>query len=289
MAKQIKLTEEELRNLIASKIQEALEHNVDLEYSPAIGNKKRGPGKDSMDQMSKRKNKKMDEGVDEAPIYRRLPDGDLDYDGEDGESNSGTKAIPLSNEAYVWAFKETYGRVPGDIDDIIEEWGLPDEICVRFTLKITSDDGDYYNPPYSNADIEDWEIEDESFDDFGYSVQDIIKKAAEYEMDAMSGNELTEYLDESKIRRVVKRGVSKLVSEATRKNRVRVRLLKESKLFRDFLDDMQKSPTLYDFLRVAEEKYGVSKEDFDRCGYYELWSQMKHEPYDFPDEPDPVN
>ena len=65
MGKVIKLTEEDLNRIIREKINEALEHNVDLEYSPAIGNKKRGPGKDSMDQMKKRRNKKLDEGFDE--------------------------------------------------------------------------------------------------------------------------------------------------------------------------------------------------------------------------------
>ena len=65
MGKIVKLTEAELHKLIKEKIQEALEHNVDLEYSPAIGNKKRGPGKDTMDQMRKRRNTKLDESFDE--------------------------------------------------------------------------------------------------------------------------------------------------------------------------------------------------------------------------------
>ena len=63
MAKQVKISEEELHGLIANKIMEALESvkETDLEYSPAIGNKKRGPGKKVEDQMTKRRNKKMDE------------------------------------------------------------------------------------------------------------------------------------------------------------------------------------------------------------------------------------
>lgn len=61
MRRSIRLTEEELHRLIGRKIMEALEHNVDLDYSPAIGNKKRGPGKHTMDKMNKRRNKRMDE------------------------------------------------------------------------------------------------------------------------------------------------------------------------------------------------------------------------------------
>ena len=97
MGKVIKLTEEEIFNIIKQKINEALEHNVDLDYSPAIGNKKRGPGKESMDQMKKRKNTKLDEDIDERDIIRRYPDGYEDYDGDDGVGDTGSLMVSWDN------------------------------------------------------------------------------------------------------------------------------------------------------------------------------------------------
>ena len=67
MKRQIKLTEEELFNLIGNKIQEAINN---LGYKPAIGNKKRGPGEDIEDQMKKRKNIKLDESNDEEAVSK---------------------------------------------------------------------------------------------------------------------------------------------------------------------------------------------------------------------------
>lgn len=67
MKRQIKLTEEELKNLIQNKIQEAVNN---LDYMPAIGNKKRGPGEDIEDQMTKRKNTKLDESNDEEAVSK---------------------------------------------------------------------------------------------------------------------------------------------------------------------------------------------------------------------------
>ena len=185
MRKTIKLTEEELNRLITSKLQEELEHNVDLEYSPAIGNKKRGPGKNSMDQMKKRRNKSLDE----ESIYRRLPDGDTDYEGETG-GNEGTYTLELSDDAYAFAFQQVYGRVPGNLNAVLEDSAMPESVTIRFTLSDVDIDG--------NREIEDWDFDEDSLVDTWPEMVDVVRMAAEYEMENISGDELSGYVNESR-------------------------------------------------------------------------------------------
>ena len=217
MGKTIKLTEEELHRIIKQKIQEALEHNVDLDYSPAIGNKKRGPGNETMDQMKKRRNTKLDEDVDERDIIRRYEDGYEDYDGDDGvDSHSGSYTLELSEDAYSYAFEQIYGKVPGNISDLLEEYELPEEVDVKFWLDIDEDPGDYWTPPYSNAEISDWEIDDDYLDRLSPEMYKIVEKAAEYAMESISGNDLTGYIKESKTVRLTMEGLHNLISESVK-------------------------------------------------------------------------
>ena len=218
MGKTIKLTEEELHKIIKEKIQEALEHNVDLEYSPAIGNKKRGPGKDTMDQMKKRRNTKLDEDVDERDIIRRLADGYEDYDGDDGVGNtSGSYSLGLDDNAYSYAFEQIYGKVPGNLSDLLEEYELPEEVEISFSLDIDEDPGDYWTPPYSEATISDWGINDDYFDKLSPEMAKIVEKAVEYAMESVDGNDLAGYLNESKTVRLSMSGLHKLIAESVRK------------------------------------------------------------------------
>ena len=217
MGKTIKLTEEELHRIIKQKIQEALEHNVDLDYSPAIGNKKREPGKETMDQMKKRRNTKLDEDVDERDIIRRYEDGYEDYDGDDGvDSHSGSYTLELSEDAYSYAFEQIYGKVPGNISDLLEEYELPEEVDIKFWLDIDEDPGDYWTPPYSNAEISDWEIDDDYLDRLSPEMRKIAEKAAEYAMESISGNDLTGYIKESKTVRLTMEGLHNLISESVK-------------------------------------------------------------------------
>lgn len=321
MGKIVKLTEAELHKLIKEKIQEALEHNVDLEYSPAIGNKKRGPGKDTMDQMRKRRNTKLDESFDEEQgphdesviyddvypeiepcldkwgaspvygycgnkgvcfsirdgrwvvikpmgfngyynddsflvtvadspvgdpedadnyysyvylydlcaaitkliskpvneskkkiklseksIYRRLPDGDLDYDGEDGEGDpaKGNYTLEISDDAYAYAFEKVYGRVPGDISEIIDENELPFEVSINVTISTSEDPGDYDTPSNSTSEIEDWELA-EDLSGLDREMYDVVMAAVEYEVEALNPDDVKGYICESLMRRMVGR------------------------------------------------------------------------------------
>ena len=213
MGKVIKLTEEELHNIIRAKIEEALEHNVDLDYSPAIGNKKRGPGKDTMDQMKKRKNTKLDEGLDEKPIYRRLPDGELDYDGDDGEGGpeDGTAWIEIPNDTYAYCLKKVFGEVPQNLEDFLEENDLPEEIEVSFSISRTEYSGDRWTPGNTETEIDDWSIVDD-FSNLSDELKKVIRLAAEYEIDAMAPEDIADKLRES-----VDRRLDKLISESFRK------------------------------------------------------------------------
>ncbi len=198
MKRTIKLTEEELHNIIKEKINEAV---AKLGYSPAIGNKKRGPGYDIKDQMTKRKNKKLDEEFDERDIYRRLPNGDVDYDGDDGvgDSSSGKYTVQLSDDSYAYAFKEVYGRVPENLSDILEENDFPEEVEVGVSLKVDYDPGDRDTPPSHNVDIENWEIEDDYImSSFSGEFRDVIAKAVDYEMERTYPDDVYDSINESK-------------------------------------------------------------------------------------------
>lgn len=205
MGKVIKLTEEELHRIIREKIQEALEHNVDLDYSPAIGNKKRGPGKETMDQMKKRKNTKLDEEADERDIYRRLPDGDLDYDGDDGIGGpqEGGYMLELSEDAYAYAFEQVNGRVPGNLSDLLEEYNLPEDVEVRFTLD-------------ADGSLSDWEINDSRASNANPEMEEIIQKAAEYAIENTDARDLAGYIDESRTVRFTMTELHNLISESVK-------------------------------------------------------------------------
>lgn len=213
MGKQIKLSEEELHNLINSKIKEAVEKMTDLGYSPAIGNKKRGPGDEIEDQMTKRKNKKMDESFDEAPIYRRLPGGETDYEGEDSAS-SGKKTIELTDDDYAFAFEQIYGRVPGDLSDVLEEYNLPFEIGIKFSLNMVDEPGTYDTPGYSETSISDWDIDDEVMNSFTNELREIIRKAAESAVENLDTEDLRDNLYESKVVRLTLSEMQKLIKES---------------------------------------------------------------------------
>ena len=191
MGKVIKLTEEEIFNIIKQKKNEALEHNVDLDYSPAIGNKKRGPGKESMDQMKKRKNTKLDEDIDERDIIRRYPDGYEDYDGDDGvgDTGSGNYTIDISDDI-VDAFREVFSKKMGDdidwdsfADEKYEEFNLPAEIEVDVDIQDNYDEGDYWTAPSGGKYINDYEIVSGQIENYPPEIQEAIKIAVSNHMD----------------------------------------------------------------------------------------------------------
>ena len=217
MGKCIKLTESELLNVIKMKIQEATEGNIDLGYEPAIGNKKRGPGDKIGDQMRKRKNTKLDEDVDERDIIRRYPDGYEDYDGDDGvgtEYYGKETIIELTDDAYAYAFKAVYGNTPGNLSDVLEENNLPIDITIKYDLNVEEDPGDYWTPPYCNAEIADWEIGD-NLKEYG-ELEAVIRKAAEYEVESISPYDLMESkvtLTQSQLHSYISESVKKVLSE----------------------------------------------------------------------------
>ena len=195
MAKIIKLTEEDINKVIRQKVQEALEHNVDLEYSPAIGNKKRGPGKDTIDQMKKRRNTKLDEDIDERDIYRRLPDGDYDYDGDDGsDTEDGTTTITLDADDYRLALEDIYGRDFENVDELWEEYNWPEDISIKYTVRTTCNRGDYDTPSYCDEELADWEIdEDERYlSSLSPETFKLVKKAVEHHMEKIDVRDLNE-------------------------------------------------------------------------------------------------
>lgn len=217
MGKVIKLTEQQLLNIIKTKIQEATEGNVDLGYEPAIGNKKRGPGDKISDQMKKRKNTKLDEDIDERDIIIRHPDGYEDYDGDDGEGTEyygKTTYIELTDNAYSYAFEQIYGKVPGNLSDVLEENNLPIEVEIKYDIDYTEDPGDYDTPPYSNAELANWEIIDD-LKEYG-EFENVIRKATEYEVEAKSPYDLMESkvrLTQSQLHSYISESVKKVLSE----------------------------------------------------------------------------
>ena len=211
MGKVIKITEEELHNIIKTKIQEALEHNVDLEYSPAIGNKKRGPGKNTMDQMKKRRNTALDEGLDEKPIYRRLPNGDLDYDGDDGDnggSGYGLYTVELDEDDFEYGFKNVFGNVPENMDEILENNDVGEIIEIRISVDVEEDPGDYWTAPWGNAEITGWEMESD-LSDLSEDLKKVVYYATESAVGKLDAYEVAEKLNESTTRRF-----DRLISES---------------------------------------------------------------------------
>ena len=204
MGKCIRLSEEQLRNLIKDTLMEAINENTDLGYAPAIGNKKRGPGEDIEDQMKKRKNKKLDEGFGE------------DYDGEFGPTNSGVKTVEIGEPAYAFAFHEIYGRVPNDLNATLEDAGLPEAVQVKFNLTNTVSRGDYDTPGSVDYGIDNWDIDESAFENIDPEWFDVIRKAVEYEMENIDGNELSSYLNEKKVVKISESQLRNFIVESVK-------------------------------------------------------------------------
>ena len=182
MGKVIRLTESDLRNFIKAKVQEALEHNVDLGYKPAIGNKKRKPGDEIEDQMTKRRNTKLDE----RSIYRKGPDGEPDYEGEDGDSGNKTVTVELDEQDYAIAFKQVVGREPREED--FEN--LPIDVQVKVNINTTQTRGDYDTPGTSECDITGWEITDPSCGALDEKEMEVVRAAVGVHLEACDPSEL---------------------------------------------------------------------------------------------------
>ena len=188
MGKIIKITESELHNIIKNKIYETLEHNIDLEYSPAIGNKKRGPGEDIEDQMKKRKNKKLDEdSMFERDIMMKRGDGEMDYEGDDEMgTTSKTVTIELDENDYAVAFKNVLGREPQEED--FET--LPIDVQVKINANHNVSKGDYMTPGTDDIEISNWSINDHGFDELPDDDKRIVEKAVECHIEACTPDEL---------------------------------------------------------------------------------------------------
>ena len=228
MGKQIKISEEELHSLIKNKILEAVENiekmGKDLGYAPAIGNKKRGPGKNVEDQMKKRRNTKLDEDIDERDIYRRLPDGDYDYDGDDGsDTEDGATTITLDADDYRLALEDIYGRDFENVDELWEEYNWPEDISIKYTVHTTCDRGDYDTPSYCDEELADWEIdEDERYlSSLSPEMFKLVEKAVEHHMEKIDVRDLNESkkntqtvrMTESQFRRMIVECIKKALHE----------------------------------------------------------------------------
>lgn len=411
MGKQVKITEEELHSLIKSKILEAVEDikklGKNLGYAPAIGNKKRGPGDEIEDQMTKRKNKKLDEEFDEVqgthdksqlyddvykeiepslgkwgagpvygwkgnqgvcfsvkgnkwititmmgfngfynddsffvtisqygtddpedadkflayvnlydlkgaitqlvrsqvnegwkPIYRRLPDGDMDYDGDEwdgGPNDYGDTEIELSNDAMLYAiekvtgikFDESYAKkfaaevgeepnVDDFIDDMMRKFGFDGMVTVNLDFNVSNDKGDYWTPPSCDVNLNNWEISSKCpyYSEASDTGKKIMQVAADYEMDNKDANELFELINESATVRLTQSQVHKIIKESVK------RVLRENKMWDAMTNDMRKfaaeGKDVYDFLEYAAEKYGIDEEQFYASGGYEVWCDFTGE------------
>ena len=291
MGKQVKITEEELHSLIKSKILEAVEDikklGKNLGYAPAIGNKKRGPGDDIEDQMAKRKNKKLDEDFDEAwkPIYRRLPDGDMDYDGDEwdgGPADSGNFELELSDEALTYALEKVAGiKTNGNDDDFIDTMmrriGFDGMVTINLDFNVTSDKGDYWTPPSSDVELNNWEISPRCpyYSEASEMGKKIMQVAADYEMDRKDATELYELISESKTIKLTQSQVHNIIKESVR------RILRENKMWdamcRDMKDFAVLGKDVYDFLEYATEKYGIDEDQFYTSGGYEAWCELTGE------------
>lgn len=197
MGKQIRLSEEELSNLIKNKVMEAIE-KTGLGYLPAIGNKKRGPGNEIEDQMRKRKNKKLDEtfGGSVVAYADKFKDDNVN------------ETIELSNDAYAYAFEQIYGRVPGNLPDILGDF--PEDVDVRFSLSIRITPQSYDFPGDRETEITGWAINDEWVERLDGDKREIIEKAAEYVIANIDPDTLSASLNESRM-------ISRIISESIRK------------------------------------------------------------------------
>ena len=234
MGKQIKISEEELHSLIKNKILEAVENiekmGKDLGYAPAIGNKKRGPGKNVEDQMKKRRNTKLDEDIDERDIYRRLPDGDYDYDGDDGsDTEDGATTITLDAADYRLALEDIYGRDFENVDELWEEYNWPEDISIKYTVHTTCDRGDYDTPSYCDEELADWEIDEDGryLSSLSPETFKLVEKAVEHHMEKIDVRDLNESkkknkydmktirLTESQLHRMIAECVKKALNNST--------------------------------------------------------------------------
>ena len=191
MGKIVKLTEEELHKIIREKIQEALEHNVDLDYSPAIGNKKRGPGKETLDQMKKRKNTKLDESLDETFDER---DDDIEFFEDEENYKDRETEISLTEEDYEYAFEKMFGKAD-NVGGLIEKYNLPDWTKIEYDLDVTVEDDTYWTPGGTYCELTRWEVKPEALEGYSEECQELIKLAAGYEVEC--NHTPYDFLDES--------------------------------------------------------------------------------------------
>lgn len=216
MGKIVKLTEEELHKIIREKIQEALEHNVDLDYSPAIGNKKRGPGKETLDQMKKRKNTKLDESLDETFDER---DDDIEFfEDEENYKNRETE-IDLTEEDYEYAFEQMFGKAD-NVVELIEKYNLPDWTKIEYDLDVTVEDDTYWTPGGTDCELTRWEVKPEALEGYSEECQELIKLAAGYEVEC--NHTPYDFLDESvskitltqtQLRNLIKESIVNVINE----------------------------------------------------------------------------
>lgn len=198
---------------------------------------------------------KKNSRLNEKSIYRRLPDGDLDYDGEedDGSSVDEKVTIELDENDYAVAFKNVLGREP--VEDDFET--LPIDITVRIKGGYNRTSGDYWTPGSEDFEISDWEIADKSYDSLTDDAKKIVYAAADAHIETCDPYDL--------------------ISESKRKKKV----LKENKLWDAMTADMKKfadaGKDVYDFLEYATEKYGIDEEQFYTSGGYEVWCDFTGE------------
>lgn len=120
--------------------------------------------------------------LNEKSIYRRLPDGDLDYDGEedDGSSVDEKITIELDENDYAVAFKNVLGREP--VEDDFET--LPIDVTVRIKGGYSRTSGDYWTPGSEDFEISDWEIADKHYNSLTDDAKKIVYAAADAHIEA---------------------------------------------------------------------------------------------------------
>lgn len=95
------------------------------------------------------------------------------------------------------AYKHAIGpEAPSDDEYLaywLKEYEMPEKVCVRFHIYVTEDNGDMDTPPYSSAELKDWDIDDDQLDGFGISLRIIIERAVEYRMEDVDPDILINY------------------------------------------------------------------------------------------------
>ena len=110
-----------------------------------------------------------------------------------GREREGFYDVELDFDAYKHAIGP---EAPSDDEYLgywLKEYELPDKVCVKFRIYVTEYDGDMDTPPYSSAELEDWDIDDDQLNGFGFSLRIIIERAVEYRMDDVDPDVLINY------------------------------------------------------------------------------------------------